>query len=142
MVTPFPPIHRCCLLRICFIEIPSTTPILNSTGLNGSSKRIAEGVIHTFTFHLARDHEIASVHFCYLKSCYGLVIVNVVDNFFLCNIPGQKFAIMEEKVILSTIFRNFHVRALDKRENIAPLNEVVLRPREGIRLCLTSKKLI
>lgn len=47
---------------------------------------------------------------------------------------------MEEKVILSTILRNFHVKALDQRENIVLLNEVVLRPRDGIRLCLTSKK--
>lgn len=56
------------------------------------------------------------------------------------NCIGQKFAIMEEKVILSTILRNFHVKALDQRENIVLLNEVVLRPRDGIRLCLTSKK--
>ena len=46
---------------------------------------------------------------------------------------------MEAKVILSSIFRNFHVQALDKREELIILNEVILRPRDGIHLQLTPK---
>ena len=53
---------------------------------------------------------------------------------------GQKFALMEEKIILSSIFRNFHVKALDKREELILLIELILRPRDGIRLRLTSKQ--
>lgn len=52
---------------------------------------------------------------------------------------GQKFALMEEKVILSYIFRHFHVKALDKREELVLLGELILRPKGGIRLHLTPK---
>ncbi len=48
---------------------------------------------------------------------------------------------MEEKIILASILRNFHVKALDKPEDLAVLSEVVMRSRDGIRLQLTSKKL-
>ena len=53
---------------------------------------------------------------------------------------GQKFALMEEKIILSSIFRNFQVKALDKREELILLIELILRPRDGIRLRLTPKQ--
>ena len=46
---------------------------------------------------------------------------------------------MEEKVILSYILRNFHVEAVDKREELILLFELILRPRDGIRLRLTPK---
>ena len=53
---------------------------------------------------------------------------------------GQRFALLEEKSILSAIFRNFHVRSLDKREEIILLSELILRPRDGIRVHLEPKK--
>ncbi|KAI9564177.1 hypothetical protein GHT06_007915 [Daphnia sinensis] len=56
------------------------------------------------------------------------------------NCIGQKFALMEEKVILSSILRNFHIRALDRREELILLNELTLRPRDGVRLHLTPKQ--
>lgn len=46
---------------------------------------------------------------------------------------------MEEKVVLASIFRNFHVEALDKREELVLVGELILRPRDGIRLRLTTK---
>ena len=46
---------------------------------------------------------------------------------------------MEEKVILASIFRNFHVESLDKREELILLGELILRPRDGINLRLTPK---
>ena len=52
---------------------------------------------------------------------------------------GQKFAIMEEKIILASVLRRFHVQSLDKPENVAILTEVILRPRDGIRMLLTNK---
>jgi cytochrome P450 family 4 len=47
---------------------------------------------------------------------------------------------MEEKSVLSAIFRNFHVRSLDKREEIILMAELILRPRDGIRVHLEPKK--
>ncbi|KAK4029580.1 hypothetical protein OUZ56_022559 [Daphnia magna] len=56
------------------------------------------------------------------------------------NCIGQKFAMMEEKVILASVLRRFHVKALDKPENLPILAELILRPRDGIRVHLTNKK--
>jgi len=56
------------------------------------------------------------------------------------DITGQKFALMEEKVVLSTVLRNFHIESLDKREELVVLGQLILRPRDGIRLRLTPKR--
>lgn len=46
---------------------------------------------------------------------------------------------MEEKVVLASIFRNFYIESLDKREDLILIGELILRPRDGIRLRLTTK---
>lgn len=57
----------------------------------------------------------------------------------MCIVTGQKFAMMEEKIILASVLRHFHVRALDEPEDIVLLSELILRPRDGIRVQLTRK---
>ncbi len=52
---------------------------------------------------------------------------------------GQRFALMEEKSVLASIFRNFHVQSLDKRDEVVLLAELILRPRDGVRVYLTPK---
>jgi cytochrome P450 len=53
---------------------------------------------------------------------------------------GQKFALMEEKIILASVLRRFHVKALDKPSDVPIVTELILRPLDGIRLRLTLKK--
>ncbi|XP_043545714.1 cytochrome P450 4V2-like isoform X2 [Chiloscyllium plagiosum] len=48
------------------------------------------------------------------------------------NCIGQKFALMEEKVILSSILRRFHVEAQQSREELHMVGELILRPQSGI----------
>lgn len=55
---------------------------------------------------------------------------------------GQKFAMMEEKVILASVLRRFHVRALDKPTDLPVVTELVLRPLDAIRVCLTRRTLL
>ncbi|XP_048243097.1 cytochrome P450 4V2-like [Haliotis rufescens] len=55
------------------------------------------------------------------------------------NCIGQKFALLEEKVILSTIFRNFTVKTHQKREDLKPVGDLILRPEEGIFVTLRSR---
>lgn len=87
-----------------------------------------------FTFLLAQGHGIVSVNFYTLFYSHW-------QYYNWRHITGQKFAMMEEKVILANIFRNFHLKAKDKRDEIVLLNEVVLRPRDGIRVHLTPRLL-
>ena len=46
---------------------------------------------------------------------------------------------MEEKVVLSHVLRSYNVKSLDKPEDITLLAELILRPRDGIKLRLTPK---
>ncbi|XP_069780622.1 cytochrome P450 4V2-like [Narcine bancroftii] len=48
------------------------------------------------------------------------------------NCIGQKFALIEEKVILSSILRRFQVEAKQSCDELHPLGELILRPRDGI----------
>lgn len=49
---------------------------------------------------------------------------------------------MEEKIILASVLRRFQIRSLDMPEDLPLLIEVILRPRDGIRLQLTPKTLL
>lgn len=55
------------------------------------------------------------------------------------NCIGQKFAILEEKIILSSIFRKYIVQTCDRREDLTILCEQILRPKNGVRVRLTSR---
>ncbi|XP_046655326.1 cytochrome P450 4C1-like isoform X2 [Daphnia pulicaria] len=55
------------------------------------------------------------------------------------NCIGQKFAQMEEKIVLASVLRRFHVKSLDKADDMPLLAELILRPRDGIRVHLTPK---
>ena len=52
------------------------------------------------------------------------------------NCIGQKFALLEEKAIISSIFRNFNVTSIDHRDKIKVATELVLRPKIPIKLKL------
>lgn len=47
---------------------------------------------------------------------------------------------MEEKVILASILRKFNVEACQKREDLQPLGELILRPEKGIWIKLEKRK--
>ncbi|XP_042211264.1 cytochrome P450 4C1-like isoform X1 [Homarus americanus] len=47
------------------------------------------------------------------------------------NCIGQKFAIMEEKILLSSILRKFRAESVTRREDLRLLGELILRPENG-----------
>lgn len=56
------------------------------------------------------------------------------------NCIGQKFATLEEKSIISAVIRNYVVEAVDRREDLTLLGELILRPKNGLRVRITRRK--
>ena len=48
------------------------------------------------------------------------------------NCIGQRFAMMEEKVVLANILRKFEIKALKTMDQLEPVVALVLRPFNGI----------
>ncbi|XP_013794828.1 cytochrome P450 4c3-like [Limulus polyphemus] len=55
------------------------------------------------------------------------------------NCIGQKFAMMEEKVLIANILRNFNLTSLDPRDKIHLIAEMVIRPKQGLRMRITPR---
>ena len=45
----------------------------------------------------------------------------------------------EEKVILSSILRKFNIESKQKREDLNPVGELILRPEKGVHVKLTKR---
>uniref|UniRef100_A0A914C0M8 Cytochrome P450 n=1 Tax=Acrobeloides nanus TaxID=290746 RepID=A0A914C0M8_9BILA len=55
------------------------------------------------------------------------------------NCIGQRFAIMEEKIVVAWVLRNFKIVSLKRRDETRLKTELILRPIEGVRLQLTPR---
>ena len=53
--------------------------------------------------------------------------------------PGQKYAILELKVVLSHLIRKFVFSVADGRKRIDAASEIVLKPVDGINLIVTAR---
>ncbi|GLH09719.1 CSON008890 protein [Gryllus bimaculatus] len=53
---------------------------------------------------------------------------------------GQKFALLEEKAVISTLLRRYSFRALDKAEDLKLVSELILRPIQGVRVAVQLRK--
>ncbi|XP_066260623.1 cytochrome P450 4C1-like [Euwallacea similis] len=57
------------------------------------------------------------------------------------NCLGQKFAMRNVKTLLSYILRQYHVKCLEKPENLKYFVEIVLRPQNGLHIVLEPRRL-
>lgn len=55
------------------------------------------------------------------------------------NCIGQKFALMEEKTVLSKIIRSFQIESVDSIDQVKPVIEIITRPKNGIRVKLQQR---
>ncbi|XP_035776557.1 cytochrome P450 4c3-like [Anopheles albimanus] len=55
------------------------------------------------------------------------------------NCIGQKFALLEEKSIISAVLRKYRIEAVDRRENLTLLGELILRPKNGLRIRISRR---
>lgn len=59
---------------------------------------------------------------------------------FFFSIPGQRFAMLEEKLILSQILRAYKVQFLDELQKNLIRTELTLRPPPGMRFRFITRK--
>ena len=55
------------------------------------------------------------------------------------NCIGQKFALMEEKTVLSKLIRAFQIESVDTIDQVKPVIEIIKRPKNGIRVKLKQR---
>jgi cytochrome P450 len=55
------------------------------------------------------------------------------------NCIGQRFALMEEKAVLSKLLRKFRFVAVDAVDQVKPAIEVIARPTNGIRVRIEQR---
>jgi cytochrome P450 len=56
------------------------------------------------------------------------------------NCIGQRFALMEEKVVLAHILRKFEIKSIKTVNELKPIAEIILRPMQGIPIELIARK--
>nr|CAD7594839.1 unnamed protein product [Timema genevievae] len=56
------------------------------------------------------------------------------------NCIGQKFALLEEKAVIAAVLRNYRVEAVDRREDLTLLGELILRPKHGLNIRLQPRR--
>jgi cytochrome P450 len=53
---------------------------------------------------------------------------------------GQRFAMMEEKIVLASIVRNFNIKSIQITEDIRITPEIILKSTNGIMVELQRRK--
>ncbi|XP_023288054.1 cytochrome P450 4c3 [Orussus abietinus] len=56
------------------------------------------------------------------------------------NCIGQKFALLEEKAIISGILRKYRIEAAERREDVCVTGELVLRAKGGLHIRISPRK--
>ena len=56
------------------------------------------------------------------------------------NCIGQRFAIMEEKILLANLLRTFEIKSLRTTEQLECLIELIMKPSNDIPVELTKRK--
>lgn len=63
----------------------------------------------------------------------------MIHGFIARSCIGQRFALMEEKIVLSHFFRHYNVKSLDQPDEIPRAPELVLRPKKPLRVQILSR---
>lgn len=76
------------------------------------------------------------VYATYLSFDTYLYYSTLIYEIIIDIVTGQKFAMLEEKSVISTILRHFRIETLERLEDITLMNELILRPESGLKVKL------
>lgn len=57
------------------------------------------------------------------------------------NCIGQKFAMMEQKIVIAKIIRRFYLKSVDPRDKLVIVGEMILRSLNGLRVVITKRNI-
>ena len=117
---------RCPRLQVIRAIYPSLScsPSRSSTNIHPLHPLFPIMSEHAICFRSCHPHSLSS-HGPFLI----FIMLSYPRSFFF---SGQKFALMEEKVVLSSILRHFTVHSIQTTEDIKKSGELILRSIEGI----------
>ena len=72
----------------------------------------------------------------YHQHLLSMLILFILSNFLQ---TGQKFAMLELKVLLSSLLRRYRIESLQKFEEISRVAELVMRPGTGIKIRISRR---
>lgn len=52
---------------------------------------------------------------------------------------GQKFAMLEEKILLSTLLRRYKIEVVQKPEDLIMVTELLTRPGRGVKVKISRR---
>lgn len=77
---------------------------------------------------------------CIGKQFYCVLLLNICNLFIFCVIiEGQKYAMLELKVLLSNIIRHYQILPTDPVHQLNLVSETILKSKNGIYLRLKSR---
>ena len=69
----------------------------------------------------------------------GVVFGELVSSNRFYSFPGQRFALLEEKIVLSYILRNFSIDSTQTVDELHTCSELITRPKEGIYVTIAKR---
>lgn len=73
----------------------------------------------------------------YLFKTYFHIIL-WTEYYFICSV-GQRFALLEEKAVLSTVLRKFKLESLSRKEEMDLMFQLILRPKHGLKIKISPR---
>lgn len=62
------------------------------------------------------------------------------SRFWFCFSQGQRFAVLEEKLVLAHVLHNFSIESTQTFDELQTCTEMITRPREGIFVSLAKRQ--
>jgi len=79
---------------------------------------------------------IYTIPYYFFKTHFHIILWT--ECYFICSV-GQRFALLEEKAVLSTVLRKFKLESLSRKEEMDLMFQLILRPKHGLKIKITPR---